>query len=66
MDEARSGVTSDSDYTLAMLVRMLTWGTGDCGTALVLGLLHNTVLSNRFDEGADPGEGVVHCLIKKK
>ena len=61
MDEARSGVTSDSDsdYTLAMLVMMLTWGTGDGGTALVLGLLHHTVFTHWLDERTDPRKDIL-------
>ena len=35
----------------------LTWRTGDGGAALVLVLLHHTVLPNWFDERTNPGTG---------
>ena len=38
-------------------VLRLTWRTGDGGAALVLLLLHDTVLPNWFDERTNPGTG---------
>ena len=38
-----------------MIVMTLTWGTGYRGAALVLCLLHDTVLTNWLDEWTHPG-----------
>lgn len=39
---------------MIMIVMTLTGRTGDGGTALVLGLLHHTVLTNWLDKWAHP------------
>ena len=48
---------------MIMIMMTLTWGTGDGGTALVLGLFHHTVLTHWLDKWAHPRKYSVKIFL---